>query len=222
MTRQNSLFPNPKPDTPAQKSAFELIVAYTAKKDAATEALSALKERFESVRAVFDASPEDIKRTPLTDEKTAILVRLIRDLGVIYLKQGMIGLDAGSIKGSKAVADYFTLSLSAERIEKFATVFLDGANCVLDVEVLHEGTINQTAVYPRATVEAALRRGAAGIIFIHNHPSGDPTPSPADKKLMATLDKTAAAMELVVFDHMITGRNGHWSRRAKKQIIPDI
>lgn len=103
--------------------------------------------------------------------------------------------------------------LSGEKNEKFMVLYLTTKNELIDTEILEEGTINQTAVYPRKVVEGALKYNASALIFVHNHPSGDPTPSRTDKKLTESLVKAAQTIDVTVHDHIIIGKNSHFSGR---------
>ena len=101
-------------------------------------------------------------------------------------------------------------------MEKFLAVFLNSKNEVLAIETINEGTINQTAVYPRKVVEEALRHNARSIIFVHNHPSGDATPSKSDITLTKELEKAAKTVDILVHDHIIIGRKGHHSLEGQR------
>jgi len=90
-------------------------------------------------------------------------------------------------------------------------VFLDAKNRVLGHQVVHEGTIDHAVVYPRRVIEAALAHKAAGLILVHNHPSGSTAPSPDDKKLTARIAEAARHMDIRVLDHIIVGTSGFYS-----------
>jgi DNA repair protein RadC len=115
--------------------------------------------------------------------------------------------------GAREIQDYLEFALSGERIEKFLAVYLDSGGFVITVETLFEGTINQTAVYPRKAVEAAFKHGAASLIVAHNHPSGDSTPSESDRLLTQGLVFAARAVDLEVIDHIIIGKGNRFSAR---------
>jgi DNA repair protein RadC len=96
---------------------------------------------------------------------------------------------------------------------------LNTKNRVLDYKIMQEGTIDRAAIYPRRIVEEALARHAAGIIFVHNHPSGDSQPSPEDKQLTRSLMEAARAIDLRVLDHIIVGKEGYCSF-AESRLLP--
>ncbi|MBI5237911.1 MAG: hypothetical protein HY887_05760 [Deltaproteobacteria bacterium] len=177
----------------------------------AGEKTEGIIKRFKGLRGLADASTGELCSVPGVRAGAAVLIRLIKDASRAYLKERVIGRRAAT--SFDGLLDYLTMELSGERVEKFLAVYLSGADEVLSVEVLHEGTISQTVVYPRKAIEGAFRTGAKGFIFAHNHPSGDPAPSAVDKELAVQLDKAAASAGLKVFDHLIVGRHAHYSLR---------
>ncbi len=104
---------------------------------------------------------------------------------------------------------YLTAVLARERIEQFRILFLDGDSRLLADEGQAKGTVNHTPVYPREVVRRALELGAASLILVHNHPSGDPSPSRADLEMTAQIHAAASVVSVTVSDHVIVG-NGRW------------
>ncbi len=195
---------------------LELLLSYAMPGDTAPAA-RALSQRFKGFRGIFDASMEELESTPGIKGSAAVLVKLFKGIAGMYLQERMMGRDI--IRSPKEAIEYLNLMLSGERVEKFLAIFLNARNEVLAVEVLHEGTINQTAVYPRKAIERAFKHNARGIIFVHNHPSGDATPSHVDKQLTKVLDRAALAVDLIVHDHLIIGKGSHFSARDNGWII---
>mgnify|MGYP001591231678 CR=1 FL=1 len=186
------------------------ILGFACQGNAEAQAQGLIK-RFKGLRGLADASAGELCAVPGVRAGAAVLIRLLKDASRAYLKERVIGRPVeASFDG---LLDYLTMELSGERVEKFLAVYLSNEGHVLSVEVLHEGTISQTIVYPRKAVEGAFRTGAKGFIFVHNHPSGDPTPSAIDKELAVQLDNAAASAGLNVFDHLIVGRRVHYSLR---------
>jgi len=110
-----------------------------------------------------------------------------------------------ALSSLQAVRDYLRLKLEDRDHEVFVGVFLDAQNHVLAVEELFRGTLNQTSVYPREVVKAALRYNAAGLIFAHNHPSGISEPSRSDEALTQALKQALALVDVKVLDHFVIG-----------------
>lgn len=190
---------------------LERLLSYAVKEKDLADVSSGLMKRFKGLRGVLDASHEELKDSGWVGENGAVFLKFVKEAAGVYLKERMMGRDA--LRNMKCVLDYLSLTLSGERIEKFLAIYLNSKNEVLSVDVLHEGTINQTVVYPRKAIERAFRHKACGVIFVHNHPSGDSTPSAMDRQLARTLDSAAAAVDLAVVDHIVIGKNRHFSAR---------
>ena len=101
------------------------------------------------------------------------------------------------------VKEYLTTKLSCLDVEVFAVLFLDSQHCLIEYVEMFQGTLSQTSVYPREVVRAALDRHAAAVIVAHNHPSGVPEPSAADKALTSHLKAALALMDIRTLDHII-------------------
>jgi DNA repair protein RadC len=117
-----------------------------------------------------------------------------------------------------AVINYCTATMAHEKIEQFRILFLDKKNALIADEVQQTGTIDHTPVYPREVIKRALEVSASAIILVHNHPSGDPTPSQADIDMTRTIIESAAPMGIVVHDHIIVGKMGHASLKGLQLI----
>ena len=114
----------------------------------------------------------------------------------------------------QGLLDYCRATLAEETIEHFHLLFLDSRNALIAHERQQTGTVNHAPVYPREVAKRALELNARAIIMVHNHPSGDPTPSRDDvaitKAVAAALDK----LEIILHDHVVVGRKGHASLRS--------
>ena len=108
-----------------------------------------------------------------------------------------------ALTSPKSVRDYLKLTLARLAHEVFVAVFLTSQNRVIKVEEIFRGTLTQTSVYPREIVKLALAHNAAAVIFAHNHPSGEPNPSQADRALTKTLADALALIDVRVLDHFI-------------------
>jgi DNA repair protein RadC len=113
-----------------------------------------------------------------------------------------------------ALLDYCTAAMAREPAEQFRVLFLDRKNILIADEVQSRGTIDHTPVYPREIVKRALELSATAIILVHNHPSGDPTPSRADIEMTRDIEKAARALHISVHDHLVIGRAGHASFKS--------
>jgi DNA repair protein RadC len=117
-----------------------------------------------------------------------------------------------------AVIDYCRTAMAFADKEQFRILFLDKRNQLISDEVQQVGTVDHTPVYPREVVKRALELSATAIIMVHNHPSGDPTPSQADIQMTKAIVDVAAPLGIAVHDHIIVGRNGHASLKGMKLI----
>jgi DNA repair protein RadC len=111
--------------------------------------------------------------------------------------------------------DYLTAAMAREKIEQFRVLFLDTRNRLLADEAQARGTVNHTPVYPREVVKRALDLQATALILVHNHPSGDPTPSRADIEMTREVKAAAEALAIVLHDHVIIGNGRHLSFRRE-------
>ena len=117
-----------------------------------------------------------------------------------------------------AVLDYCRTTMAFADKELFSIIFLDKRNQVIADEVQQTGTVDHTPVYPREVVKRALELSATAIILVHNHPSGDPTPSHADIQMTQSIINTAKPLGISVHDHIIVGKEGHASLKGLKLI----
>ena len=114
--------------------------------------------------------------------------------------------------------EYLQAVLAREKVEQFRILFLDNRNRLLADEAQAKGTVNHTPVYPREVVKRALELHATAIILVHNHPSGDPSPSEDDITTTKEIKKAAATLSIVLHDHIIIG-NGQWLSFRKTGLL---
>ena len=118
----------------------------------------------------------------------------------------------------RQVLDYCRASMGFEAKEQFRILFLDKRNQLIADEVQQTGTVDHTPVYPREVIKRALELSATAIILVHNHPSGDPTPSGADIQMTKSIIDIAGPLGISVHDHIIVGRGGHASLKGMRLI----
>ena len=117
-----------------------------------------------------------------------------------------------------SVLDYCRGAMAFDDKEQFRILFLDKRNHLIADEVQQEGTVDHTPVYPREVVKRALELSATAIVLVHNHPSGDPTPSRADIQMTQSIIEIAKPLGVEVHDHIIVGKEGHTSFKGLKLI----
>ena len=162
-----------------------------------------LLRRFGNLRGVLDAPVDELRETRGIGEVAPVALRIIREVASLYLQQKGEGSQPMSAPG--VLHDFWRVRLGGLRNEVFEVAYLDtGARLLRDgIERLAQGTIDRAAVYPRRVMEAALHRGAAALVFAHNHPNGDVRPSVQDKVITKALILAAMTLNIEVIDHLI-------------------
>jgi DNA repair protein RadC len=168
-----------------------------------------LIEHFGSFNQVFDAPAETLMQFTGLREYSAVLIKLVKACSEYSLRAE--ALKRQQLKSLSILVDYCRASMGGLADEQFRVIFLNSQNEVIAEEIVQEGTVNQTVVYPRKVLELALKHKATGLILVHNHPSGNLTPSTADQELTRSLVKASRALNLTVLDHLIIGRHGYFS-----------
>ena len=185
-----------------------LLTLATPRKDCKPSAKAAL-QRFGSLAAVLEASPRELCEISGIGPKNLFGLKLIPAVCERYLEKR---LTAGAVlHNSAALFDYLYQSMQDKKREQFKVLFLDAKNRVLGIQTLFEGTLTSSSVYPREVVRAALDHHAAALIFAHNHPSGDPQPSPEDTALTKKLIAACRLVDLTVHEHIIIGGGTYYS-----------
>ncbi|MBP1856743.1 RadC family protein [Rhizobium herbae] len=176
----------------------------------------ALLERFGTLAGVFGASPALLQEVKGIGEAVAFDLKLISTVTHRTLKSDLKGKQ---VLGSwSSVIDYCHAAMAHETREQFRILFLDKRNALIADEVQQTGTVDHTPVYPREVVKRALELSATALILVHNHPSGDPTPSRADIEMTKTIIDTAKPLGIAVHDHIIIGKDGHASLKGLRLI----
>jgi DNA repair protein RadC len=175
----------------------------------------ALLARFGSLAAVLAASVEDLMTVRAEDTRGRIRgvgAETALDLAALHEVSRRVAKEEANkrtvISSWTALLAYVRLSLQHEPREQFRVLYLDNRNQLILDEIQNRGTIDHAPVYPREVVRRALELSAKSMIIVHNHPSGDPTPSRPDIQMTRQIIDAARALELSVHDHLIVGRDG--------------
>jgi DNA repair protein RadC len=160
-----------------------------------------LVAQFGSLNGLFSASEQDLCAVHGMGQAKYVQLQAVLEMAKRALVEDIKLTDA--LASPKAVRDYLKLTLARLPHEVFVAVFLTSQNRVIEVEEIFRGTLTQTSVYPREIVKLALAHNAASVIFAHNHPSGEPHPSQADRALTKTLAEALALIDVSVLDHFI-------------------
>jgi DNA repair protein RadC len=172
-------------------------------------AAKAATARFETLNGVLDASPAALAEVPGIGPKNILGLKLINAVAERYLAQRLSGRPV--VGNSRELFDYLRHRLQGKDRECFIAVFLDAKNQVTGTEVLFEGTLTASAVYPREVVRVALERKAAAVIFAHNHPSQVPEPSPEDVAITRRLLFACRLLDIRVHEHIVIGGHRYYS-----------
>ena len=174
----------------------------------------ALIERFGSFTEVLGAPAERLREVPGIGDAVVTELKLMEAAAQRYAR-GQVN-ERHVLSSWNAVLDYCRASMAFDTREQFRILFLDKRNGLIADEVQQTGTVDHTPVYPREVVKRALEHSASAIILVHNHPSGDPTPSRADIEMTKVIAGIAKPLGIALHDHIIVGRQGHTSFRAEK------
>ncbi len=185
-----------------------LLTLATPRKDCKKAAKEALT-RFKTLQGVFEASPGDLCGIPGIGNKNQLGIRLIKEAAERYLEKKIT--NTTPLTNSTDLYNYLKLDIRDKSVECFNIIYLDAKNRVLAAETLFKGTLTASSVYPREVVISALEHKSAALIFAHNHPSGDPNPSPEDIDITRRLIFACRVIGIVVHEHIIIGGNEYFS-----------
>jgi DNA repair protein RadC len=210
--RLRERFSSAPPNSLADYELLELLLFRLIPRSDTKPVAKALLARFGTFAEVLGA-PASLLR-----EVDGVGAAVALDLKVIAA--AALRMAHGDIKGRELlsswqqVLDYCRAAMAFEEREQFRILFLDKKNALIADEVQQTGTVDHTPVYPREVIKRALELSSTAIILVHNHPSGDPTPSRADIEMTKTIINTARPLGISVHDHIIIGKKGHASMKG--------
>jgi len=171
----------------------------------------ALIAQFGGIGPLLAADSETLKREGLTDGVVAAL-KIAEATALRLLESRIEGRPV--LSSWDALGDYLTAAMAHSRVEEVRVLFLNAKNLLIANEAMWRGSVDEAAVHVREVMKRAIAHGATAIIVVHNHPSGDPTPSKADVTLTRELVEAGRHMKVTVHDHVIVGATGRSSLRA--------
>ena len=171
-----------------------------------------LIDRFGNFAEVISADPYALQQIDGIGESGVAALKIVQAAALRLSRQRI--LNRPVIASWRDLLDYCRAAMGFEKIEQFRVLFLDRKNLLIADEVLQKGTVDQTPVYPREVIRRALELHASALIMVHNHPSGDPTPSRADIEITQEVQTAAKALGIALHDHVIIGRDDHASFKA--------
>jgi len=185
-----------------------LLTLGTPRKDLKSTARECLN-KFKSFSGVLSAPLEKLTEIRGIGPKNALYLKFVHQVAGRYLKDKVSGRDF--FCSSRAIFDYLFHSMRDLKREVFKVLFLNRRNELIFDQDLFHGSLTGSAVYPREIMTSALEQNAAGLVFVHNHPSGNPSPSLEDKRLTKDLVWAARLLLIQVLDHIIIGHNSYYS-----------
>lgn len=173
----------------------------------------ALIREFGGIGAVLAADPTSLARVKGMGEMSVAAVKIAHAAAIRLVRSAVAGRPV--LGNWQALLDYLRADMAHHATERFRVLHLNTRNVLIRDEVMTEGTIDQAPVYVREVVKRALELDAASIILVHNHPSGDPSPSRADIEITRAIAEAGKPLGIGVHDHLIVGTAGHVSLRAR-------
>jgi DNA repair protein RadC len=170
-----------------------------------------LLSEFGGIGALLSSSPDTLRREGLTDATIAALK--IAHAAALRLLESRVQKQP-VLSSWDALGDYLHASMAHRRTEEVRVLFLNAKNLLIANEALWQGSVDEASVHVREVIARALALGATAIIIVHNHPSGDPTPSSQDIRLTRDLVEAGRHMKVAVHDHVIVGASGRTSMRS--------
>ena len=172
----------------------------------------ALLRRFGTFQRVISADPQELLEISGIGEAALVTIKTVQAAALRLARAE--AMERPVMSSWQKVLDYCRASMAYGKTEQFRLLFLDRKNALIADEVQQRGTVDHTPVYPREVVKRALELGAASIIMVHNHPSGDPTPSKADIAMTREVVEAALKLGISVHDHIVIGASGHASLKS--------
>ena len=191
----------------ADYELLEMLLFLAFKKGDTKPLAKALINRFGSFPAILSAPQEALQATPGLGPHAITALRLVQEAAHRLARAEV--MDKPVLANWDRLMDYLATVMAREKVEQFRILFLDPRNRLIADEAQARGTVNHTPVYPREVVKRALELHATAVILVHNHPSGDPTPSRADIEMTGEIREAADVLGITLHDHVIVG-NGAW------------
>ncbi len=200
----------------ADYELIEMLLFFAQPKGDTKPVAKRLMNRFGSYSGVLCAPVRDLEEVRGVGRHSIAALKLVH-AGAVRLARAEV-MNRQILGNWDQLMDYLHTAMARERVEQFRVLFLDTKNQLIADEVQGRGTINHTPVYPREVTRRALELHAAALILVHNHPSGDPTPSMADIEMTTQMQRVLQSLGISLHDHIIVG-NGRWTSLKKEGFI---
>ena len=172
-----------------------------------------LIQRFGGLAGVLNAEPRALAKHPGMGETSAANLRIVATAARRMARE--LAREAPVLASWQALLDYLTIDMAHLTVERVRVLYLSHKNMLVHDWHASDGSIDEATIHPREVIRKALDLGATALILVHNHPSGTPEPSRADIQITQRIAEAGRLMGVVVHDHVIIGREGHVSLKAK-------
>ena len=204
------------PDALADHEVLEMTLFLALPRRDTKPIARALLTRFRSFAGCIAATPQELREIEGLGEAGVAALKTIQAAALRLMRAEVI--DQPVLSSWQRLMEYLTAVLARERIEHFRVLYLDTRNRLIADEAQGRGTVNATPVYPRELVRRALELHATALILVHNHPSGDPTPSQQDIQMTRAIRTAAEPISVTLHDHIIIG-NARWVSLRQEGLI---
>jgi DNA repair protein RadC len=191
----------------------ELLLTLTTPRGDVKTPAKQLIGRFRSLRGILEAPVEELRKVKGIGEVNSTGIRFVQEVARQFLKERLI--EKPVFNSAQAIFEYLYHSMRDLKTEVFKVLYLNSRNQILASEDLFQGTVDSSVVWTREVIANAIKQSATGMIFVHNHPSGNPNPSEADKEITRDLVYAGRIMQIKVLDHIIIGDNNYYSFAGK-------
>ncbi len=199
------------PESLTDEELLECLLSTVDPRRKLTHLSKRLVRRFGGLADVLDSTDSQLSRFGGLGKPTIAILKIVPEMARRMALEEIINRPV--LSSSASVLAYCRVTLGRKKTEQFRLLFLDTKNRLIADEKQQQGTVNHTPVYPREVVKRALELDASALIMVHNHPSGDPTPSKMDITITEAVQSAAATVEIAVHDHIVISRSGHSSFR---------
>lgn len=192
---------------------LEYLLTFAKRRGDTKPEAKALIREFGTFGSVLVATHDELTRVKGVGAESVAAIKFVEAAATRLLRGEVMGRSV--LRNWTAVEDYLTAAMAHRGREQFRVLALDAKNVLIRDELMSEGTVNQAAVHVREVVKLALEVHASALILVHNHPSGDSTPSRDDIRMTELIRDACKPLEIAVHDHIIVGKNGNTSLRAQ-------
>ncbi|MCP4615522.1 MAG: DNA repair protein RadC, partial [Bradyrhizobium sp.] len=201
------------PDALLDHELVEYLLALAIPRQDTKPLAKALLHEFGGIAGLLTADAEALARVKGMGETSVAALKTVHAAALRLLRAEVA--ERPVLANWQALLDYLRADMAHHPIERFRVLHLNSKNMLIRDELMGEGTIDEAAVYVREVIRRAIELGSAALILVHNHPSGDPSPSRADIEITRQIAAAGKGLGIGVHDHIILGREGHASLRGQ-------